>query len=313
VLRSMRFRKVDFSSEASRLASARGGESLSHYINARTKLTWQCSRGHPWDALLNSVRSGSWCPTCARQLPDGLERAQAIAREKGGACTSWVYDGSHNKLSWQCKLGHRWKATLHSVINGSWCPECSLLPKDSTVSAEVAVKSSAITQTQALKRRVHNNKIKLAIARRIAEEQGGRCLSPAYSSGRVKLRFECADNHPFEMLLGRLRKGDWCPTCAKANVLPITNDLCGSATPLMAPANPTIPAKDSFVDYFGILETKGAKGDSRPQQELVCEQAEKVHRTVKAMAERVMISCKQDALKQGGAPQRQGEHVKKSE
>jgi hypothetical protein len=39
------------------------------YLNAQTKLLWQCEQGHLWTATANSVREtkkrkGSWCPVC---------------------------------------------------------------------------------------------------------------------------------------------------------------------------------------------------------------------------------------------------------
>jgi hypothetical protein len=45
-----------------------GGECLSQaYINSRTKLTWQCKKGHLWKALPSSIKQGHWCPTCPRE------------------------------------------------------------------------------------------------------------------------------------------------------------------------------------------------------------------------------------------------------
>ena len=52
--------------EVQSTAAARGGACLStDYLNNRQKLAWQCSNGHVWNANANSVRRGSWCPTCA--------------------------------------------------------------------------------------------------------------------------------------------------------------------------------------------------------------------------------------------------------
>jgi hypothetical protein len=50
------------------IAKRRGGRCLSKkYINARTKLKWQCGDfKHIWYAIPDSVKRGSWCPVCAR-------------------------------------------------------------------------------------------------------------------------------------------------------------------------------------------------------------------------------------------------------
>jgi hypothetical protein len=49
------------------LAAQRGGVCLStEYVDKETKLTWQCHRGHVWQARPASVRNGGhWCPSCA--------------------------------------------------------------------------------------------------------------------------------------------------------------------------------------------------------------------------------------------------------
>ena len=47
-------------------AETKEGTLLSeHYINAATKLLWQCNSGHRWLAVWNSIQRGSWCPSCA--------------------------------------------------------------------------------------------------------------------------------------------------------------------------------------------------------------------------------------------------------
>jgi hypothetical protein len=47
------------------IASDRDGKCLSEeYINATTKITWECSEGHIWDAIPNNIKRGSWCPHC---------------------------------------------------------------------------------------------------------------------------------------------------------------------------------------------------------------------------------------------------------
>lgn len=49
-----------------RLAETRHGKCLAtKYINSGTRLTWQCSEGHIWDARPSNVSRGSWCPVCA--------------------------------------------------------------------------------------------------------------------------------------------------------------------------------------------------------------------------------------------------------
>jgi hypothetical protein len=51
--------------ECNSIARSRGGMCVStEYLDALSKVRWRCSQGHEWDAKPNSVKRGSWCPTC---------------------------------------------------------------------------------------------------------------------------------------------------------------------------------------------------------------------------------------------------------
>lgn len=51
--------------EMQKIAKAKGGKCLSEeYVNQRFHLTWQCSRGHVWKAVPQTVKEGSWCRAC---------------------------------------------------------------------------------------------------------------------------------------------------------------------------------------------------------------------------------------------------------
>lgn len=48
------------------IAKKRGGKCLSKvYKNARTKLRWECAKGHAWESVPYIVKKGSWCRICA--------------------------------------------------------------------------------------------------------------------------------------------------------------------------------------------------------------------------------------------------------
>lgn len=58
--------------EMQAVAAARGGRCLSQqYVDSQTRLTWECHRGHTWQAIPNAVKQGRWCPLCAN-----LERSK---------------------------------------------------------------------------------------------------------------------------------------------------------------------------------------------------------------------------------------------
>lgn len=109
------------------IATERGGQCLSgEYINAVTKLTWQCAQGHTWEATPDIVKQQkSWCPICAGKQPLGIAQMQQLAESKGGQCLSEVYVNTVTKLKWQCAEGHVWEASPHVVkYCNSWCPAC---------------------------------------------------------------------------------------------------------------------------------------------------------------------------------------------
>lgn len=118
--------------DAQKSAIERGGVCLSDkYINSQTKLRWRCELGHEFGASANYVRSGHWCPTCARTRSGGTQRLtlkeiHLLAEQRGGKCFAAEYRNTGQKVLWECAAGHQWTATVGSVRgSGTWCPYCS--------------------------------------------------------------------------------------------------------------------------------------------------------------------------------------------
>jgi hypothetical protein len=178
--------------EMQAIAKSRDGMCLSKkYINARTKLKWQCAKGHKWEATPDSVKRGSWCQKCANsninnRMRKSIKEMQSIAKSRGGKCLSEKYVQVHKKLEWQCSEKHRWEATPNSIINGtSWCPVCA-----------------------------GNLKLGLDVANDIARNRGGKCLSKQYVNTSTKLKWECANGHNWKASLGNVKRGGWCSSCS---------------------------------------------------------------------------------------------------
>ena len=171
------------------IAESWGGKCLSKkYVNNKTKLEWQCAKGHKWHAVPDSVKHGYWCPTCAIERTKlTIEEMREIARERGGECLSKKYQGSGIKLTWKCAQRHTWPATPQSVKKGTWCPKC------------------------------WQNKRKLTLEdmRMTAQERGGECLSKLYLKSGLKLNWKCSEGHTWRATPDHIRKGSWCPTCAR--------------------------------------------------------------------------------------------------
>ncbi|MCA9594106.1 MAG: hypothetical protein KC776_12370 [Myxococcales bacterium] len=174
------------------LARSRGGKCLSRkYVNAAAKLRWRCAAGHEFEMAPASAKRSHWCPYCLRRGSRGigdflLAEHQRVARERGGTCLSKRYVDALTPLRWRCQLGHEWEASPGAIVNGTWCPECA-----------------------------HTRRPKLEEVQRAAREQGGRCLSKRYINSTTPLSFECRYGHRWRTRPLNVRRGCWCPKCAR--------------------------------------------------------------------------------------------------
>jgi hypothetical protein len=176
------------------LARARGGVCLSTaYRNASSKLRWKCQRGHIFRTSPSRVKRGRWCPICgaeqaAKKRRTPMSVIQELAKARGGRCLSKEYRPPA-KLTWECALGHVWRANFHSVKRGSWCGKCFELRKTRT-------------------------KISMNQIAALARSRGGRCLSTEYATGGGNLEWRCACGHQWHASPYTIRRGHWCPKCA---------------------------------------------------------------------------------------------------
>lgn len=174
-----------------RLARSRGGNcvGLSSGEGVRAKYIWRCSKGHTWEARLDSVEHGSWCRRCnSDSQKNTIEQMQALALTLGGKCLSSVYVDTFTKLIWQCGQGHTWEASPHHVKRGRWCRICGN-------KRAIAERTTNMREIQAL-----------AAARK------GKCLSDSYVPGRT-LKWQCEHGHVWEAELHNVKSRSWCPVC----------------------------------------------------------------------------------------------------
>ena len=174
------------------IAAGRGGTCLStRYIDTHTKLTWQCKRGHQWEAIPHSVKRGGWCPACAVRRRAGkkstIEEMQAIAERHGGKCLSQNYTGSLANLTWQCKEGHQWQANSCNIKKGTWCPACA----------------------------GRGTKLTIEEMQELAAKRSGKCLSDTYINSSTKLIWQCKRGHQWQARPFHVKQGSWCPLCPR--------------------------------------------------------------------------------------------------
>ena len=172
--------------DVKKYAKSKSGKCLSKkYINAHTKLKWECSEGHIWNADFSHIKRGQWCPYCSGRRKT-IKNMQKIAEERNGECLSKKYINNKTKLKWKCEHGHVWEAIPHNINRGAWCPYC-----------------------------VGNKKKNIKDMQKLAKNNNGKCLSDKYVNDGTKLKWECSEGHIWEAVPNSIKRGVWCPYCAK--------------------------------------------------------------------------------------------------
>ena len=95
------------------------------------KFSWICDEGHVWDARVADRSAGRGCPTCANKKAlagynDLATTNPGLAAQAHGWDPTTVTAMSMKKLSWVCKEGHVWDATVAHRSNGRGCPYCAV-------------------------------------------------------------------------------------------------------------------------------------------------------------------------------------------
>jgi hypothetical protein len=112
--------------ELKEIAVKNGGKLISTvYFGVKEQLEWECSFGHKWQAVADSVKHGTWCPICGGSSPLSLDQMKEHAKKYKGECVSEEYVNSRTHLRWRCEAGHEWKAKPDHILKGHWCPTCS--------------------------------------------------------------------------------------------------------------------------------------------------------------------------------------------
>lgn len=169
-----------------------GGKCLSIvYENSKTQMSWECKNSHLFEAAVNNVFNGNWCPYCAKNAPVTIEDCKRIAIEKGGKCLSTEYKRTQDNLLWECELGHTWEACYqHIKVSRSWCAVC-------------------------------NGKHKLTIeeCHSIAKKRGGECLETIYNNSDELMSWKCKNNHIWKASFTAIKhKCSWCLQCTKLTI-----------------------------------------------------------------------------------------------
>lgn len=134
-------------------------------------------------AILDAMR------TATRLYP--IEDFQPIAKARGGRVLSCKPVPARRRIRLRCAQGHTFEATATALKQGAWCLECALADQQP-----------------------HQRK-KLAELRRLARRRGGAVVSAGYADEKTELEVRCGDGHTWWAMPCNLRKGSWCPRCAR--------------------------------------------------------------------------------------------------
>ena len=179
-----------------KLAESCGGKCLTTEFTRSQKMKWQCVKGHIWETLYQTIANGYWCRICSYETRrTSISECQKLAESRGGKCLSLENKGSKFKLEWMCENNHTWQAKLSNIKQGTWCPICSRLSADKA------------------------HRIPISECQKLAESRGGKCLSLENKGKKFKLDWMCENNHTWQSKLGDIKKGTWCPLCAKTSLL----------------------------------------------------------------------------------------------
>ncbi len=103
--------------------------------NTHKKAWWKCSKGHEWQATIDSRNKGSGCPYCSGKYAVKGENdlrtinptlaSEWCYKKNNGLTPMDVLPSSNKKVWWRCSKGHEWNATINSRNAGCGCPICS--------------------------------------------------------------------------------------------------------------------------------------------------------------------------------------------
>lgn len=176
------------------LAASHNGKLLSFtYIDSKSKLKFECEKGHQWSTRPSNVQTyNTWCPICCKIKLDE-DKMEVLAKSKDLVFISEMYLGCSAKHRWKCiKSNHEfWETPTKVKLSKNACPVC-----------------------RNKKPKLYNKLIE------IAKSKGGECLSDEseYKSLKSNIKFRCNNNHEWQSKAENIiYNGSWCPFCVGSN------------------------------------------------------------------------------------------------
>ncbi|MFK7950435.1 MAG: hypothetical protein AB8G11_22800 [Saprospiraceae bacterium] len=240
--------------QAIQIATERKGKCLStKYINSQSKLIWECNNGHIWNAVLNDIKKGTWCPYCGKGIRERLCRSifeQITSYKFPKKRPKWLINvrGNRMELDGYCeelKIAFEHHGEYHYKQNKHFQRRKETLERrklDDKTKVDLCKINNIILviipyfiETTELKTFIFNKLFMLNLGitlnenindkyvvsneleelNQIAIQKGGKCLSNIYLGVNQKHKFICAEDHVFNSLPSNIKskRKSWCPTC----------------------------------------------------------------------------------------------------
>ena len=161
---------------------------LLEYKNVNSYAKFKCINDHIFTKSYCAVSQGFWCIECKKNIAKKVfyDKLKNIIESKGGKCLFTEYVDHTSKFNIQCEINHTFTSTYRCImIDKSWCSHCSKTAK-----------------------------LSIDVAKNIAIERKGECLSTEYKNHKGKLEWKCYYGHVWKTCLSHIKNNNsWCPQC----------------------------------------------------------------------------------------------------
>ena len=169
-----------------------GYELLSkEYIDSKTKLQLQCSKGHVFEIRYNDFKKGVRCKMCSSNYHPKFtyEYVKEYIENERYKLLSKEYKNANTDILVECPKGHIFKTRFGRFKNGARCQKCHLM----------------------------NNNLSTTHTCEYIEKQlslkGYKLLSTEYVNAHSRILIECPEGHKFETKYNSFQQGCRCPHC----------------------------------------------------------------------------------------------------
>ncbi|MBQ4098956.1 MAG: hypothetical protein IJC87_02375 [Clostridia bacterium] len=173
--------------------------------NSGKKVWWKCSKGHEWQATIDTRNKGTGCPYCSGRY--AIKGENDLQKINPALSKEWNYEKNGNlkpeefkinsgkKVWWKCNKGHEWQARIADRNNGNGCPYCS---------GRYATKGESDLAT-----------VNPKLASEWNYERNGN-LRPEHvlENSHKKVWWKCEKGHEWQAQIKSRNYGSGCPYCS---------------------------------------------------------------------------------------------------